>query len=176
MTVVYLDSVSLFNALLDYLLFLSTARLAGIPLRRRRYLLCGVLGGLYAAAVFLPGAALLGHPLCRLAVGLAMALGAFRGSWRQAALFFLLAGGLAGVRPLHAAAAAGIRRPGPGVGAPGGGLGWGAAALLPDLSGPRGAGALLVRLPLHPGGRQRPVSGRLRLVPGAPAPLADDGL
>ena len=26
-----------------------------------------------------------------------MALGAFRGSWRQAALFFLLAGGLAGV-------------------------------------------------------------------------------
>ena len=49
MTVVYLDSVFLFNALLDYLLFLSTARLAGIPLRRRRYLLCGVLGGLYAA-------------------------------------------------------------------------------------------------------------------------------
>ena len=46
MTVVYLDSVFLFNALLDYLLFLSTARLAGIPLRRRRYLLCGVLGGL----------------------------------------------------------------------------------------------------------------------------------
>ena len=44
MTVVYLDSVFLFNALLDYLLFLSTARLAGIPLRRRRYLLCGVLG------------------------------------------------------------------------------------------------------------------------------------
>lgn len=30
MTVVYLDSVFLFNALLDYLLFLSTARLAGI--------------------------------------------------------------------------------------------------------------------------------------------------
>ena len=48
MPVVYLDSVFLFNALLDYLLFLSTARLAGIPLRRRRYLLCGVLGGLYA--------------------------------------------------------------------------------------------------------------------------------
>ena len=46
MTVVYLDSVFLFNALLDYLLFLSTARLAGIPLRRRRYLLSGVLGGL----------------------------------------------------------------------------------------------------------------------------------
>ena len=51
MTVVYLDSVFLFNALLDYLLFLSTARLAGIPLRRRRYLLCGVLGGLYAVTI-----------------------------------------------------------------------------------------------------------------------------
>ena len=45
MTVVYLDSVFLFNALLDYLLFLSTARLAGIPLRRRRYPPRGVLGG-----------------------------------------------------------------------------------------------------------------------------------
>ena len=63
MTVVYLDSVFLFNALLDYLLFLSTARLAGIPLRRRRYLLCGVLGGLYAAAVFLPGGGFLTETL-----------------------------------------------------------------------------------------------------------------
>ena len=65
MTVVYLDSVFLFNALLDYLLFLSTARLAGIPLRRRRYLLCGVLGGLYAAAVFLPGGGFLPETLVK---------------------------------------------------------------------------------------------------------------
>ena len=65
MTVVYLDSVFLFNALLDYLLFLSTARLAGIPLRRRRYLLCGVLGGLYAAAVFLPGGGFLTETLVK---------------------------------------------------------------------------------------------------------------
>ena len=55
------------------------------------------LGGAYAVAVFLPGMTLLGHPLCRLATGLIMALGAFRRRWRQAALFFLLAGGLAGV-------------------------------------------------------------------------------
>ena len=45
MTVVYLDSVFLFNALLDYLLVLSAARLAGLTLRRGRYILCGLLGG-----------------------------------------------------------------------------------------------------------------------------------
>ena len=42
MTVVYLDSVFLFNALLDYLLVLSAARLAGLTLRRGRYILCGL--------------------------------------------------------------------------------------------------------------------------------------
>ena len=97
MTVVYLDRVWALNTAVDYLLLLGTARLSGLPLRRGCLLLWAAAGGAYAAAVFLPGAALLGHPLCRLAVGLAMALGAFRGSWRQAALFFLLAGGLAGV-------------------------------------------------------------------------------
>ena len=97
MTVVYLDRVWALNTAVDYLLLLGTARLSGLPLRRGWLLLWAAAGGAYAAAVFLPGAALLGHPLCRLAVGLAMALGAFRGSWRQAALFFLLAGGLAGV-------------------------------------------------------------------------------
>ena len=74
MTVVYLDSVFLFNALLDYLLFLSTARLAGIPLRRRRYLLSGVLGRLYAAAVFLPGGGFLTETLVKAGVGLLLAL------------------------------------------------------------------------------------------------------
>ncbi|MFR0768416.1 MAG: sigma-E processing peptidase SpoIIGA [Dysosmobacter sp.] len=74
---VYLDSVFLFNALLDYLLFLSTARLAGIPLRRRRYLLSGVLGGLYAAAVFLPGGGFLTETLVKAGVGLLLALIAF---------------------------------------------------------------------------------------------------
>ena len=34
MTVVYLDRVLLLNLLVDYLLLLTTARLAGIPLRR----------------------------------------------------------------------------------------------------------------------------------------------
>ena len=54
-TVVYLDSVFVLNGLMDYLLALCAARLAGVPLRRGRYVLAGVLGGAYAAAVFLPG-------------------------------------------------------------------------------------------------------------------------
>ena len=49
MTVVYLDSVFLFNALIDYLLVLAAARLAGIPLHRGRYAFCGLLGGFLSA-------------------------------------------------------------------------------------------------------------------------------
>ena len=55
MTVVYVDSVFVLNAAADYLLLASTASLAGIPLRRVRYVLAGLLGGGYAVAVFLPG-------------------------------------------------------------------------------------------------------------------------
>lgn len=55
MTVVYLDRVVLLNLAVDYLLLLATARLAGLPLRRRRLGLCAALGAAYAAAVFLPG-------------------------------------------------------------------------------------------------------------------------
>ena len=44
MTVVYVDSVFVLNALMDYLLVLCAARLAGIPLRRRRYLLAACWG------------------------------------------------------------------------------------------------------------------------------------
>lgn len=100
MTVVYLDRVLLLNLLVDYLLLLTTARLAGIPLRRGRLALCAAVGALYAGAVFLPGLSWLSHPLCRTAVGAAMALAAWRREahpWRLTALFFLLAGGLGGL-------------------------------------------------------------------------------
>ena len=100
MTVVYLDRVLLLNLLVDYLLLLTTARLAGIPLRRGRLALCAAGGALYAGAVFLPGLSWLAHPLCRTAMGAAMALAAWRREshpWRLAALFFLLAGGLGGL-------------------------------------------------------------------------------
>lgn len=90
-TVVYLDRVLLLNLLVDYLLLLTTAQLAGIPLRRGRLALCAAVGALYAGAVFLPGLSWLSHPLCRTAGGAAMALAAWRREahpWRLTALFF----------------------------------------------------------------------------------------
>lgn len=96
---VYVDRIFFLNALLDYLLLLATARLAGVPLRRKRFVLCAVLGGLYAAAVFLPNCHILAHPLAKLLFGVAMALFAFikeTTCWRLVLLFFMLSGTLAG--------------------------------------------------------------------------------
>lgn len=79
---VYIDEVFLLNGIIDYLLLLSAARLAGEPFRRLRLGLGALLGGLYAAAVFLPGWGFLTHPLCKLAVPVGMALLAFGSSRR----------------------------------------------------------------------------------------------
>ena len=100
MTVIYVDRVFLLNTALDYLLLLSAARLAGIPLRRVRLLLCAAAGGLYASAVFFPHCGWLAHPAARLLSGVLMAWAAFAGEPRRRKLillFFLLAGALAGV-------------------------------------------------------------------------------
>ena len=58
--VIYADVLFLLNAVVDYLLLLVSARAAGAPLRRMRFALGGILGGLYAVAMFLPGLAFLG--------------------------------------------------------------------------------------------------------------------
>ena len=55
MPVVYLDSVFLLNAAMDYLLLRGTELLSGVPAGRRRCGLAALFGGGYAAAVFLPG-------------------------------------------------------------------------------------------------------------------------
>lgn len=98
LAVVYIDRVFFLNTLLDYLLLLSTARLAGRPLRRWRFLACAAGGGLYAAVVFwIPK---LAHPVIKLLSGLLIAGIAYgrEPKWpRLMALFFLLSGGLAGV-------------------------------------------------------------------------------
>ena len=52
MTVIYVDTLFLLNATVDYLLLLAAARLAGEPLRRLRFALGAVLGGGYAVAIF----------------------------------------------------------------------------------------------------------------------------
>ena len=51
---VYLDTAFAVNGSVNYLLLLSAAYLAGAPLRRGRFLLAAALGGLYAAASFVP--------------------------------------------------------------------------------------------------------------------------
>ena len=98
-TVVYLDSVFVLNGLMDYLLALCVARLAGVPLRRGRYLLAGVLGGAYAAAVFLPGLSFLAAVPAKLAAGALLALIAYGGEeklLRLTLLFFAVSCAMAG--------------------------------------------------------------------------------
>ena len=80
-------------------LVLSAARLAGLTLRRGRYILCGLLGGAYAAAVFLPGGAFLTAAPVKAAAGVLLALAAFGGErhfWRLTLLTFAIACALAG--------------------------------------------------------------------------------
>ena len=100
MVVVYLDSVFLLNTLVDYLLLLATAQLAGMPLQRRRLLLCALLGGFYAAVVLYPWAAWLGKYCFRLMMGGLLALLAFwqlQRRWHMVVLFYLVSGTLGGI-------------------------------------------------------------------------------
>ena len=90
MTVVYVDSVFVLNTLMDYLLVLAVGRLAGIPLRRGRYLLAGLLGGAYAVAAFLPGLGFLSGTPVKLAAGVLMALVAYGGEEKLLRLTLLL--------------------------------------------------------------------------------------
>ncbi|MDO4316294.1 MAG: sigma-E processing peptidase SpoIIGA, partial [Oscillospiraceae bacterium] len=90
MTVIYADSVFVLNAAMDYLLFLVTARLAGVTLRRGRYLLAALAGGAYAVAVFLPGGAFLAATPAKLAAGVLLSLLAFGGEERLLRLILLL--------------------------------------------------------------------------------------
>lgn len=90
MTTVYVDSVFVLNALMDYLLLLCTGRLAGVSLRRRRYALAAILGGAYAVAVFLPGCGFLSLLPVKIAAGVVLSVIAFGGEERLARLTLLL--------------------------------------------------------------------------------------
>ena len=82
MTVVYIDALFLLNLIVNYLLLLAAAKLAGEPLRRLRLAAGAALGGLYAAAIFFPGMGFLAHPLCKLGAAVLMLLTGFGGSRR----------------------------------------------------------------------------------------------
>lgn len=99
MTVVYIDSVFVLNAMADYLLVYAAAQLAGARLRRLRFLLAALLGGIYAVAVFLPGMGWLSAPSVKAAAGVVMALTAYGGEprfLRLTLLLFLASCGFAG--------------------------------------------------------------------------------
>ena len=55
MEVIYIDSLFFLNLGVDYLLCLASARICGLYLRRRRYVLAALLGAAYSVAVYLPG-------------------------------------------------------------------------------------------------------------------------
>jgi len=98
-TVIYIDSVFALNALMDYLLLLCAARLAGLPLRRGRYVLAALAGGAYAAAVFLPGLGFLSQSPVKLAAGVVLGLIAYGGEeklLRLTLLFFAVSCAMAG--------------------------------------------------------------------------------
>ena len=94
MTVVYLDTLFLLNAVMDYLLLLCSARLAGEELNRPRMILGALLGGAYAAATVLPGMDLLLKPVFKAGAAVLMVvtgLGGSRRLLRQTVIFFALA-------------------------------------------------------------------------------------
>lgn len=94
LTVVYLDTLFLLNAGVDYLLLLCSARLAGEELNRLGMALGASLGGSYAVAAVLPGMDFLLHPLCKLGAAVLMVLvglGRSRRLLRQCVIFFALA-------------------------------------------------------------------------------------
>lgn len=92
--VIYLDTLFLLNTIMDYLLLLCSARVAGEELHRVRMVLGALLGGGYAAAAVLPGMGFLLQPVCRVGAALLMVvvgLGRSRRLLRQAVIFFALA-------------------------------------------------------------------------------------
>lgn len=98
-TVIYVDTLFLLNALVDYVLLLGAARLAGEPLCRLRFAVGAIVGGGYAVAIFLPGAGFLQGVFCRLAVLALMCVAAYGGSrrlLRQSLLFLALSCALGG--------------------------------------------------------------------------------
>ncbi len=97
--VLYADILFVLNALVDYLLLLLSARAAGEPLRRKRFLLGAALGGVYAVAIFVPGFSFLSRGSYKILFALLMLLiayGATRALLKQGILFFALACALGG--------------------------------------------------------------------------------
>ena len=79
MQVVYIDSVFFLNALIDCFLLFAAGSICGERASWPRLILSSSLGGLYAAAGYLPGMGFLLSPVLRAAFGVLMSLAAFGG-------------------------------------------------------------------------------------------------
>ena len=77
MEVIYIDSLFFLNLGVDYLLCLASARICGLYLRRRRYVLAALLGAAYSVAVYLPGLGFLASWPGKLAAAALMSLVAY---------------------------------------------------------------------------------------------------
>lgn len=99
MEVIYVDRFFLLNLLIDYLLCLLSARVCGLVLRRRRYLLAALLGAGYAVLTLLPGLAFLSGGVWKLAAAALMAAIAYGGEARAlrcAAVFLCVSAAFGG--------------------------------------------------------------------------------
>ena len=98
MDIIYIDEIFLVNALADYVLLLSAATLRALPLKRGRFALGAVLGGLYALLSALPPLRWLQSGSVKLAVSLLISVSAFgtEGLWRSWLTFLLLSSAFAG--------------------------------------------------------------------------------
>ena len=98
-SVIYVDTLFVVNGVLDYLLLLGGAKLAGQPLNRGRFALGALIGGSYAVAVVLPGLRwLAGIPGAVAALAI-MAFASYGGTGkalRQTGLFLFLSAAFAG--------------------------------------------------------------------------------
>lgn len=99
MTIVYVDVLFVLNAAIDYVLLLAAARVAGEPLRRKRFGLASLFGGAYAVAVTFSGPWKISRPASLLGAAFLMLMIAYGGGgqlWKQSVLFFALACALGG--------------------------------------------------------------------------------
>lgn len=97
MQIIYLDTLFLLNAMVDYLLLLASARVAGEPLARLRFFLAALLGGAYAVAILL--LPLLEKPWFKLLIYILLILVAYGKSkrlLRQGLIFLALSAAFAG--------------------------------------------------------------------------------
>lgn len=97
---VYLDGVLVLNSLVDYLLLMVCGNVTGTPVRRKRVLLAGVSGGVYAILCLLPRLSFLDGLCWKVLMAWCLCVLAFGrrpGMLRRSVVLVLLAAAFSGV-------------------------------------------------------------------------------